>query len=49
MKYNVELLRQETYKPTFWSGGMATELTTYPLSSDFARIIFLKLLKTICF
>ncbi|WP_234117393.1 HutD family protein [Clostridium hydrogenum] len=41
MKYNVKLLRQENYKPTFWSGGMATELTTYPLNSDFASRNFL--------
>lgn len=41
MKYNIELLRQEIYKPTFWSGGMATELTTYPLNSDFASKNFL--------
>lgn len=41
MKYNVELLRQENYKPTFWSGGMATELTTYPLNSDYASQNFL--------
>jgi hypothetical protein len=41
MKYNVELLRQENYKPTFWSGGMATELTTYPLNSDYASKNFL--------
>jgi uncharacterized protein len=41
MKYNIELLRQENYKPTFWSGGMATELTTYPLNSDYASKNFL--------
>lgn len=41
MKYNVELLRQEDYKPTFWSGGMAAELTTYPLDSDYASKNFL--------
>ncbi|MBV7273940.1 HutD family protein [Clostridium sp. PL3] len=41
MNYNVELLRQENYKPTFWSGGMATELTTYPLNSDYASKNFL--------
>jgi hypothetical protein len=41
MKYNVELLRQEIYKPTYWSGGMATELTTYPLKSDYASKNFL--------
>lgn len=41
MKYDVELLKQENYKPTFWSGGMATELTTYPLNSDYASKNFL--------
>ncbi|MHC1682970.1 MAG: HutD family protein [Clostridiaceae bacterium] len=41
MKYSVELKRQENYKPTFWSGGMATELTTYPLNSDYASQNFL--------
>lgn len=41
MKYNVELLRQENYKPTFWSGGMAAELTTYPLDSDYNSKNFL--------
>jgi uncharacterized protein len=41
MKYNVELLRQENFKPTFWSGGMATELTTYPSDSDYASKNFL--------
>jgi environmental stress-induced protein Ves len=32
---------QENYKPTFWSGGMATELITYPLNSDYASQNFL--------
>ena len=41
MNYNVELIRQENYKPTFWSGGMATELITYPLDSDYASRNFL--------
>ena len=41
MNYNVELIKQESYKPTFWSGGMATELTTYPLNSDYASRNFL--------
>jgi hypothetical protein len=41
MKYSVELLKQENYKPTFWSGGTATELTTYPLNSDYASKNFL--------
>lgn len=41
MKYNVELLKQENFRPTFWSGGVATELTTYPLNSDYASKNFL--------
>jgi environmental stress-induced protein Ves len=41
MNYNVELIKQESYKPTFWSGGMATELITYPLNSDYASRNFL--------
>ena len=41
MNYNVELIRQENYKPTFWSGGMATELITYPLDSDYTSRNFL--------
>jgi len=41
MNYNVELIKQENYKPTFWSGGTATELITYPLNSDYASRNFL--------
>jgi environmental stress-induced protein Ves len=41
MEYNIKLLKQENYKPTFWSGGVATELTTYPLNSDYASKNFL--------
>ncbi|MDR3596976.1 HutD family protein [Clostridium sp.] len=41
MNYNVELIGRESYKPTFWSGGMATELITYPLNSDYASRNFL--------
>jgi environmental stress-induced protein Ves len=41
MNYNVELIRQKSYKPTFWSGGMATELITYPSNSDYASRNFL--------
>lgn len=41
MEYNVELLKHENYKPTFWSGGMAAELTTYPLNSDYNSKNFL--------
>jgi environmental stress-induced protein Ves len=41
MKYNVELIQEENFKPTFWSGGMATELITYPQNSDYASRNFL--------
>lgn len=41
MNYNVELIREENFKPTFWSGGMATELITYPENSDYASRNFL--------
>ena len=41
MSYHVELIKQENYKPTFWSGGMATELITYPSNSDYASRNFL--------
>lgn len=41
MNCNVELIKQEGYKPTFWSGGMATELITYPSNSDYASRNFL--------
>lgn len=41
MNYNVELIREENFKPTFWSGGMATELITYPQNSDYASRNFL--------
>lgn len=41
MNYNVKLIRRESYKPTFWSGGMATELITYPANSDYAKRNFL--------
>ncbi|EKQ52249.1 MULTISPECIES: HutD family protein [unclassified Clostridium] len=41
MNYNVELIKQDKFKPTFWSGGMATELTTYPSNSNYASRNFL--------
>ena len=41
MNYNANLIKKEKYKPTFWSGGMATELITYPLNSDYASRNFL--------
>ncbi|MFW2489531.1 HutD family protein [Clostridium chromiireducens] len=41
MKYEIELILQDKFKPTFWSGGIATELITYPLNSDYASRNFL--------
>ncbi|MFT8352001.1 HutD family protein [Clostridium saccharoperbutylacetonicum] len=41
MKYNIKLIKQENYRPTFWSGGMATELITYPPTSNYANRNFL--------
>lgn len=41
MNYTIELIGQEKFKPTFWSGGMATELITYPSNSDYASRNFL--------
>lgn len=41
MQYNVQLIREANYKPTFWSGGMATELMTYPPTSTYANRDFL--------
>lgn len=41
MNYTVQLIQEESYKPTFWSGGMATELITYPQNSDYASRNFL--------
>lgn len=41
MNFKVTLLKKENYRPTFWSGGMAKELTTYPINSDYASRNFL--------
>ncbi len=41
MTYNIQLLKEENYKATFWSGGMAKELTTFPLNSNYADVNFL--------
>lgn len=44
MKYNYKLIKNSDYTPTYWSGGMATELTTYPPNSSFvARDFFWRL------
>lgn len=41
MSYDIKLFNQENYKPTFWSGGSATELITFPPNSDYSSINFL--------
>lgn len=41
MNYNLKLVRKEDFTPTYWSGGMASELTTYPENSSFAKRDFL--------
>lgn len=41
MNYNVKLIKNENYTPTYWSGGMATELITYPEGSSYAERDFL--------
>lgn len=41
MGYNIKLTKKDQFTPTFWSGGMATELTTYPEGSSYAARDFL--------
>lgn len=41
MSYNVQLIKNENYTPTYWSGGMATELITYPEGSSYSKRDFL--------
>lgn len=41
MSYDIKLIQEDKFTPTFWSGGMATELTTYPETSSFAKRDFL--------
>lgn len=41
MNYNLQLIKKENYTPTYWSGGMATELITYPVDSNYANRNFL--------
>lgn len=41
MNYRIRLINNTCYTPTYWSGGMATELITYPESSSFAERNFL--------
>lgn len=41
MNCNYKLIKNTDYTPTYWSGGMATELTTYPSGSSFSKRDFL--------
>lgn len=41
MNYNIKLIKCENYTPTYWSGGMATELITYPENSSYSNRDFL--------
>ncbi len=41
MTYNINLIKNIDYTPTYWSGGMASELITYPIDSSFANRDFL--------
>lgn len=41
LNYSVKLIKSENYTPTYWSGGMATELITYPEGSSYSNKDFL--------
>ncbi|MGN0145317.1 MAG: HutD-family protein, partial [Clostridium sp.] len=41
MNYNIKITKNTDYSPTYWSGGMASELITYPEGSSFAERNFL--------
>ena len=41
MNYSYKIIKNDDYTPTYWSGGIATELTTYPLDSSFSNRDFL--------
>lgn len=41
MNYSYKIIKNDDYTPTYWSGGIATELTTYPLGSSFSNRDFL--------
>lgn len=41
MNYSIRLIKSTCYTPTYWSGGMASELITYPDGSSFADRNFL--------
>lgn len=41
MKYDFKLITNRDYTQTYWSGGSATELTTYPQNSSFTGRNFL--------
>lgn len=41
MNYNIKLIKSENYTQTYWSGGMGTELATYPENSSYSNRDFL--------
>lgn len=41
LTYNINLIKNIDYTPTYWSGGMASELITYPIGSSFSNRDFL--------
>lgn len=41
MSYDIKLIQEDKFTPTFWSGGMAKELITYPETSSFSKRDFL--------
>lgn len=41
MNYDIKIVPKQENTPTFWYGGMSSELTTYPSSSTFAKRDFL--------
>ena len=41
LNYNIQLIKNDNFTPTYWSGGMASELITFPENSSFAERNFL--------
>lgn len=41
MNYTIKITKNTDYSPTYWAGGMASELITYPENSSFAERNFL--------
>ncbi len=40
MSYSIELIHNEDYKTSNWSGGTTTELAIYPVNSDYKNLNF---------